>query len=69
MTKQERYVRRLADKQGLALRKSRIRTPVSASYLGYMILDRETGYAVAGVQPFPYSLTLEAAEGWLEAEQ
>lgn len=66
MTTEERRVRRLAERLGYALRKSRVRTMASPAYAGFMIIDRDTGFAVAGLEPHLYSLSLEAAEGWLQ---
>lgn len=65
--KNESAIRRLAARQGLRLIKSRSRTPDSLSHGGFMLADLATGVAVAGASPFPYSLSLDAAEAWLLA--
>ncbi len=60
-TSRERRLRKIAQKQGLLLRKSR--APLSRDNRGgYMIVDRERNVVVAGVK---FDLDLDAVEAWL----
>ncbi len=57
----ERRLRKLAQKRGFMLRKSR--APLSRDNRGgYMIVDRERNVVVAGVK---FDLDLDAVEAWL----
>jgi len=62
----ENRVRRMADRQGYRLLKSRRRDPRAYDFGGYMIVDVQTGGAVYGSNPMPYSLSLQDALEWLE---
>jgi hypothetical protein len=62
----ENRLRRMAERQGLALRKSRRRDPRAWDYGLWMIVDLETNTVVAGTgaggRP---ELTLDDVETWL----
>ena len=57
----ERRLRKIAQKQGLLLRKSRGRLSMD-NQGGYMIVDPDTNVVVAGER---FDLDLDAAEAWL----
>ena len=57
----ERRLRKIAQKQGLLLRKSRSQLSMD-NQGGYMIVDPDTNVVVAGER---YDLDLDAAEAWL----
>ena len=64
----ENRLRRMADRQGMILRKSRRRDPHAVDYGLYALCDVQTGGAIHQHGPIsPYSLTLEEAEEWLIA--
>ena len=60
-------LRRMAERQGLSLAKSRRRDPNALDFGGYMLVDATTNAVVAGGSPGPYSLTLDEVEAWLTA--
>lgn len=60
-------LRRMAERQGLALAKSRRRDPNALDFGGFMLVDGKTNAVVAGGDPVPYSLTLDEVEAWLTA--
>ena len=63
MTKdsRERRLRKIAQKQGLLLRKSRSQLSMD-NQGGYMIVDPDTNVVVAGKR---FDLDLDAVEAWL----
>jgi hypothetical protein len=61
----ENRLRRMAQRQGLGLKKSRARDPRARSYGGYMLIDVDANWIVAGAWPFDFSLTLDAVEEYL----
>lgn len=61
----EARVRRMADRQGLILQKSRRRDPRALGYGGYMLVDASTNSVVAGELDSPRALTLDEVEDWL----
>lgn len=62
----ENRVRRMAERQGLSLSRSRRRDRLATDYGGYMLADARTGSTVAGGHPFAFSLSLDEAEAWLK---
>jgi hypothetical protein len=60
----ENRIRRMIERQGYILKKSRSRDPRVASYGGYMIVDRETNGVIAGGHPWAYSMNLDEVEEW-----
>lgn len=58
----ENRLRRMAQRQGLALRKSRRRDPRAVDYGGYWLIDVSTDALVAGGQ---FGISLDAIEEWL----
>jgi len=58
----ENKLRRMAERQGRKLEKSRRRDPRAVDYGGYMLLDARTNAVIAGDSPFAYSLTLDDVE-------
>jgi hypothetical protein len=67
----ENLVRRMADRQGLRLVKSRRRDERALDYGGWGLLDQDTGSAVYGTEiagRFPTG-TLEGCEEYLRGER
>jgi hypothetical protein len=62
----EQRVRRLAQRLGWRLQKSRIRTPQARGYGGYMLIDVQHHAVVYGGIPYEYGATLDAIERFLE---
>lgn len=61
----EQQVRQRARKLGLELVRSRTRNPADPAYGGFMLVDPVINGAVAGAEPFAFSLSLEQSERWL----
>jgi hypothetical protein len=62
----ENRLRRVAARQGLALRKTRRRDPRAYDYGTYMLVDVETNAVVASdATGHGYGLTLEEVAAWL----
>jgi hypothetical protein len=64
----ERRLRRMADRQGFALRKSRRRDPRAMDYDGWMIVDAFTNTIVAGELNSRRALSLDEVEAYLTGE-
>jgi len=58
----ENRLRRMADRQGLMLRKSRRRDPRAVDYGNYWLIDPEINGLVAGGQ---WGIDLDEVEAWL----
>ncbi len=65
----ENRLRRAAERQGLALEKSRARDPRALGYGRWRIVDPFMGVVVAGGGRCDYSLTLDEVEAYLEGER
>lgn len=61
----ENRLRRMAQRQGYRLEKSRRRDPRAYDYEGWMIVDADTNSVVAGATPNAYSLSVDEVEDWL----
>lgn len=61
----ENRLRRMAQRQGLELQKSRARDPRALGFGGYMLVEVRRNAVVAGAEGHAYSLTLDEAEHWL----
>jgi len=61
----ENRLRRMADRQGYALVKSRRRDPHALGFGGYMIVEPYTNTIVYGEIDSHQALTLEQVEAWL----
>jgi hypothetical protein len=61
----ENRLRRLAARQGLAIRKSRSRTPQSIEYGGYMIINPYRNSVEAGGHPHSFAMGLDDIEEYL----
>lgn len=61
----ENRLRRMAERQGLRLEKSRRRDPHALDYGGFMLTDPATNGVVMGADPFAYSADLDQVEEWL----
>jgi hypothetical protein len=64
----ENRLRRMADRQGLALRKSGRRDPRALDYGMYALIDPKTNTHVAGAQSGRYDLTIDDVEEYLTGE-
>lgn len=65
----ESRVRRLAARQGLALRKSRTRNPDAVDYGGYGLVDPERNWVAYGTfNGGRFIGTLDDVEEWLKAD-
>jgi hypothetical protein len=60
--RREDRLRRFARRQGLALRKSRVRRPHLDDHGGYRIIDADRNYIVAGEK---FNLTLDDVDDYL----
>jgi len=58
----ENRLRRMAERQGMQLIKSRRRDPKAIDFGGYMLVDIATNAAVIGGSPYAYSASLEDVE-------
>jgi G:T-mismatch repair DNA endonuclease (very short patch repair protein) len=65
----EKRLRKKVQKLGYALKKKRSRTPGHPGYGKFMIVDETINGAVAGHEPFPYSMDLDQVESWLEQSE
>ena len=61
----ENRVRRMAERQGLKVVKSRRKDPRGIGYGKYKVLDATTMKPVFGSKPDEYSATLDEVEAWL----
>jgi hypothetical protein len=61
----ENRLRRMLERRGYTLQKSRRRDPHAIDYGGYMIVEPNRNFVVAGGSPVPFSLDLDAIEQWL----
>jgi hypothetical protein len=62
----EQHLRRCAQRQGLALMKSRRRDPRAPDFGGYMVVEPYTNGVVAGASPWAFSLDLDQVEAVLD---
>jgi hypothetical protein len=65
----ENHLRRLAERQGLALRKSRRRNSEAPDYGMFQLVEPGSNRVVAGDEPHAYSLSLEDVERWLTNDE
>jgi hypothetical protein len=61
----ENRIRRMAERQGLTIRKSRRRDPRAVDYGKYWVFEAATDVLVAGGQP---GLNLDGVEDWLTTD-
>jgi len=62
----ENRLRRMAERQGYRLQKSRRRDPRAVDYGGFMLIDIGKNFAVFGGNPFAYSASLDDIEHFLK---
>ncbi|OHV67896.1 hypothetical protein LCM4576_23550 [Mesorhizobium sp. LCM 4576] len=67
MKVKENRLRRMAERQGLRLEKSKRRDPRAVDFGGYMLIDTQTNGVVCGSGAFPYSADLDEVERYLTA--
>jgi hypothetical protein len=66
----ENRLRRMADRQGLEIHKSRRRDPRAIDYDRWLILDTRTNAVVAGTEGTPrHGMTLDAVEAYLTGDE
>jgi hypothetical protein len=66
----ENRLRRSADRQGFALRKSGRRDPRAIDYGAYALVDPDTGLVVAGTTAAGrFNFTLDDVEAWLNGDR
>jgi hypothetical protein len=65
----ENRLRRMADRQGLRLEKSRRRDPRAVDYGKYIVVDQATGAVVVGTGPIGRpTWDLDQVEAWLMSD-
>jgi hypothetical protein len=64
----ENRLRRMAERQGLRLEKSRLRDPRALGYGGYMLIGVKSNLVMYGDQPYPYGCTLDDIAWYLAPE-
>lgn len=64
----ENRLRRVAERRGLRLEKSRRRDPQAMDFGGFMLIDSYRNFVVAGAHPYAYSLSLDDVEKSLGEE-
>lgn len=62
----ENRLRRVAERRGFRLEKSRRRDPNAIDYGGYMLIDAFREAAVLGSAPYAYSSDLDEIEAYLD---
>jgi hypothetical protein len=65
----ENRLRRMAERQGLALKKSGRRDPRAIDYDRWMIVDPTTNSVVAGTEKGRPSMTIEQIEAYLTGDR
>ena len=63
----ENRFRRMLQRRGLLLSRSRRRDPKAIDFSGYMIVDSSTNTVVAGGSPYAFSMSLDDVETWLNS--
>lgn len=61
----ENRLRRMAQRQGYVLKKSRRRDPRAIDFDGYMLVDAAQNVGVVGYTPHAYSADLDEIEAFL----
>jgi len=61
----ENRLRRMAERRGFLLKKSRRRDPGALGFGGFMLVNAETNAVVLGGHPFEYSADLDDIEAFL----
>ena len=69
MKVRENRVRRIAERRGFKLTKSRRRDPQAIDFNGYMLADAFTNAAVVGFLPYAYSASLDEVEEFLNSDR
>jgi hypothetical protein len=64
----ENRLRRMAERQGLRLARSRRRDPRAIDFGGFMLTDVVKNFVVRGGDPFAFSATLDDVEAYLKGE-
>jgi hypothetical protein len=65
----ENRLRRMAERQGLTLVKSRRRDPRALDYDMWMIVDPTTNVVVAGAETGRAAMTIDQVEAWLTSDR
>lgn len=64
----ENRLRRMAERRGIRIEKSRRRDPKALDFGGYMLIDAATNGAIMGASPYAYSASLDEVEQWLDGD-
>lgn len=64
----ENRLRRMAERRGLSLQKSKRRDPQAIDFGGYMLIDARTNTAILGSEPFAFSASIGDVEAWLSPD-
>lgn len=62
----ENRLRRIAERRGMKIEKSRRRDPKAIDFGGYMLIDVSTNAVITGGSPYPYSASIEDIEEHLK---
>lgn len=62
----ENRLRRIAERRGMKIEKSRRRDPKAIDFGGYMLIDVSTNAVITGGSPYPYSASIEDVEEYLK---
>jgi hypothetical protein len=65
----ENRLRRVAERRGYRLLKSRRRDPQALDFGGYMLVDAQTQLVVVGATPYAFSADLQSVEDFLDASR
>ena len=65
----ENRIRRMAERQGYSVSKSRRRDPRAIDFGGYMLVDIRNNFPVFGGDPYPFSATLDDVEAFLTSDE
>ena len=64
----ENRLRRMAQRQGLRLEKSRLRDPRAIGYGGYLLIEVKSNLVMYGDNPYPYCCHLDDIAWYLAPE-
>jgi hypothetical protein len=62
----ENRLRRVAERRGMRIEKSKRRDPKAIDFGGYMLIDAAANTVISGSTPYPYSDTLDDIERMLD---
>lgn len=62
----ENKLRRISERRGFRIEKSRRKDPQAVDFGGYMLIDVRSNAVVLGAGTFPYSATLDEIEAYFD---